>query len=243
MKALNYIRVVLIEPTHPGNIGASARAMANMGIKQMTLVNPRQFPSPVAHARAAGADRILNEARVVSDLDQAIADCTLVIGTTARPRSIEWPCLTPADAMQKVICEVTCSPVAICFGREDRGMTNREIERCHYLVRIPAETGFASLNLGSAVMVLLYELRHTLVVTDVTPSFELSEPKANAREMRQFYAHLATVLEQIEFIDGRSGKLLRKLTRLFNRANPHQQEIRMLRGILTAIEQKAGSGK
>ncbi|NKB65083.1 MAG: TrmJ/YjtD family RNA methyltransferase [Gammaproteobacteria bacterium] len=239
MKELNYIRVVLIEPTHPGNIGATARAMANMGASNLALVNPRIFPSPIANARAAGADEILSNTRVFSSLDEALTGCRLVIGTTARDRSIQWPVLEPREAMQQAFVASRKSPVAICFGRESRGMTNEELERCQSLVRIPVEESFSSLNLGSAVMVLLYELRRQVLGTDGIQPDQSDEPKASSEAMRLFYEHLFSVLDLIEFSDGRSTKLHRRLTRLFNRASPYEQEVNMLRGILTAIERKS----
>ncbi|MDD9885410.1 MAG: TrmJ/YjtD family RNA methyltransferase, partial [Gammaproteobacteria bacterium] len=160
MNALDYIRVVLLEPTHPGNIGAAARAMANMGLRHLALVNPREFPSAQATARAAGADAILENAAVAAQLDHAIADCQLVVGASARLRSIEWPLLPPAAAMRKVAAAAASGArAALLFGRESRGLTNRELDRCHYLVRIPANPDFSSLNLAAAVMVLCYELR------------------------------------------------------------------------------------
>ena len=238
MKALNYIRVVLIEPTHPGNIGATARAMANMGVTTLHLVKPRVFPSPIANARAAGADDILENAKVFQSLDDAISDCQLVIGTTARVRSIEWPSLEPKEAMDNAIGAAKSGSVAICFGRESSGMTNEELERCQYLVRIPVEESFASLNLGSAVTVLLYEARRAALSHSQTAPSIKEEPKATAEQMQQFYEHLDQVLTEIEFSDGRSTKLNRKLARLFNRAHPYEQEINMLRGILTAVERK-----
>jgi tRNA (cytidine32/uridine32-2'-O)-methyltransferase len=238
LKELDYIRVVLIEPTHPGNIGATARAMANMGVDQLVLVNPREFPSPVANARAAGADRVLENARVLGNLDDAIADCTMVLGTTSRPRSIEWPSLDPEKAMQKAAVHAENSRVAILFGRESSGLTNAELERCHYLVRIPVDDEFPSLNLGSAVMVMLYELRRIRLARITACPTTPAEPAATAADMQHFYDHLQQVLELVEFCDGRSTKLQRKLVRLFNRSFPYEQEIKMLRGILSAIEDK-----
>ncbi len=238
MKELNYIRVVLIEPTHPGNIGATARAMANMGVSDLALVRPKEFPSPIANARAAGADHILDNAKVFHALDEAIPDCTLVYGTTARLRSIQWPSLNPGPAMKKAAEHAQNSTVAILFGRESRGLTNQELERCHHLVRIPVEPDFASLNLGSAVTVILYELRRSLLDRQEFIGEPEHEPVASAEDMQNFYEHLEKVLNLVDFSDGRSTKLQRKLVRLFNRAYPYDQEIKMLRGILTAIESK-----
>ena len=236
MKELNYIRVVLIEPTHPGNIGATARAMANMGVEQLILIKPKVFPSPIANARAAGAEHILENAQVFDDLDQAIADCTLVLGTTSRHRALEWQPLDPKTAMEKAARHVSDSQVGILFGRESSGLTNDELDRCHHLVRIPVDDEFASLNLGAAVMIMLYELRRSVCDRADIESSAVNERLASVAEMQYFYTHLQHVLEVVAFSDGRSTKLQRKLIRLFNRARPYEQEIKMLHGILTAIE-------
>ncbi len=264
MQVLDYIRVVLVEPTHPGNIGAVARAMANMGATRLTLVAPAEFPSPAATARAAGADHILDAAEVVADIDQAVAECALIIGLSARLRSIQWPCLTPAAAMKKAVETARQAPAAhaaLVFGREDRGLTNLELERCHYLTRIPAAAAFPSLNLAAAALVMLYELRHaagadapeSMAAQAAQAGFglgvgvgksnalppQVADPPAVASELRAFYHHLERVLALLEFSHRRNAdKLHRKLTRLFNRARPYAQEIRMLRGILSAIEEK-----
>ena len=239
---LNYIRVVLIEPTHPGNIGATARAMANMGVHRLMLIKPKAFPSPIANARAAGADHILAKAQVFDNLAQAIADCTLVLGTTSRHRAIEWQSLEPRQAMKKAALHASHAQVGILFGRESSGLTNAELERCHHLVRIPVEDEFSSLNLSAAVMIMLYELRQSLLANQtIAPSpyaTLMPEPMATAADMQYFYTHLYRVLQLVAFSDGRSTKLQRKLVRLFNRARPYAQEIKMLRGILSAIEDK-----
>jgi TrmH family RNA methyltransferase len=236
MKELEYIRVVLIQPTHPGNIGATARAMANMGVADLVLVDPADFPSPVANARAAGADRILENARVVDSLDHAISDCTLVIGSTARQRSIRWPEQSPSEAMAAVLNHHQ-STVAILFGRESSGLTNQELERCHSLIRIPVEESFSSLNLASAVTVILYELRKQILCA--SPVTDTAQDKsASAEEMRHFYVHLQQLVEKTEFSDGRSAKLHRKMSRMFNRIQMYQQEVRMMRGLFKSVEEK-----
>lgn len=241
MKALDYIRVVLIQPTHPGNIGATARAMGNMGVSRLVLVDPADFPSPVATARAAGADRILAGAKVAHDLDEAVADCSLVIGTTARPRSIQWPQQTPEQAAASVAGELALpegrAPVALVFGRESSGMTNEELERCRFLVRIPTAESFSSLNLASAVLVMLYEMRKQLESRTLEAAV-VADRLASAQEMRHFYDHLQAFVRRIEFNDGRSSKLDRKMTRLFNRVRMYTQEVKMLRGMLRAVEDR-----
>ncbi len=241
MKALDYIRVVLIQSTHPGNIGATARAMANMGVSDLVLVDPADFPSPVATARAAGADHVLDKARVVSTLDEAIADCALVIGSTARLRSIQWPEKTPEEAAAEIgeefVSQGDAAPIALLFGRESSGMTNGELERCRFLVRIPVEESFSSLNLASAVLVMLYELRKSLVSREIAPVAG-GDRLASAEEMRHFYDHLQAFVTRIEFSDGRSSKLHRKMTRLFNRVSMYTQEVKMLRGMFRSVENK-----
>ncbi len=241
MNALDYIRVVLIEPTHPGNIGATARAMGNMGASDLVLVNPVDFPSPSAEARAAAASHLLNAAKVVSNLDSAIADCGLVIGSTARTRSIRWPEQTPEQAADSIAAECSRmggqSPIALLFGRESSGMTNTELERCNFLVCIPTAENFSSLNLASAVLVVLYEIRKKLGLMSMERP-EISDQLASAEEMRHFYAHLQHFVEQIEFHDGRSAKLHRKMARLFNRVRMFTQEVKMLRGMFRAVEDR-----
>lgn len=236
MQALDYIRVVLIQPSHPGNIGAVARAMANMGVSDLVLVSPQVFPSPVANARAAGADGLLERARVVDTLDDAIGDCTLVIGTTARSRSIQWPEKTPRDAMEG-LAPAANNRVALLFGREASGMTNQELERCQFLIRIPVEESFSSLNLGSAATVILYELRQNILASAVQPK-KSADKLATADEMRHFMNHLDAFITRIEFSDGRSTKLLRKMARMFNRIEMYAQEVRMMRGLFRSVEDK-----
>ncbi len=239
MKISDYIRIVLVQPTHPGNIGATARAMANMGVAKLILVEPRTFPSSEATARAAGADEILQNAMVVDDLDHAIADCSLVIGTSARKRSITWSELQPPEAMQKVVENARHAPVALLFGRESRGLTNDELDRCHYLVHISTTSEFPSINIASTVMVLLYELRKTIeAASEYKSPVEPSDMHATAAEMKHFYQHLWRLLTILQFEKSHNSKLHRKLISLFNRAHPYAWDIRMLRGIFAAIEKK-----
>ncbi len=242
MSALDYIRVVLVEPTHAGNVGAVARAMANMGVSDLRLVSPKDFPSAVASARAAGADHILENTAVCDCLFDAVDDCSLVIGTTARQRSIQWPQKSLENAMQLVSWQARAAKVALVFGRESRGLTNKELEMCNYLVRIPTDDGFSSLNLASAVLILLHELRKFVSKDDKSDVFDdqIDELRASSSEMAHFYDHLFKVLTKLEFSKGSTANLHRKLHRLFNRAWPTAQEIRMLRGILTAVDKALG---
>ena len=158
-RSLHRVNVVLVEPTHPGNVGAAARAMKAMGLDRLCLVAPRRFPSAEATARAAGADDVLHAARVVGSLDDALADCGFVLGTTARPRRIEWPVLDAREGARRAVDQAARTPVAVVFGRESAGLTNAELDRCHALVRIPAAARFSSLNVAAAVQILAYEMR------------------------------------------------------------------------------------
>ena len=242
MKRLDYIRVVLMEPSHPGNIGACARAMANMGLSRLTLVRPAEFPSAAADARAAGADHILKNAAVTDGLDEALADCELIIGASARARALAWPELPPAAAMRETLARK--SPAALLFGRESSGLSNSELERCHYLVSIPTDPEFPSLNLAAAVLVLAYELRKAAGEEEDSEIKHDEEPRAAAKDMRAFYTHLEKLLELVEFgQDPGAEKLQRKLVRLFNRAQPYAREVRMLRGIFRAVEEKISGRK
>ena len=156
---LHRIRIVLVEPTHPGNIGAAARAMKAMGLDRLCLVAPRRFPGAEATARAAGADDVLHAARIVESLDDALADCGLVLGTTARSRRIEWPVLDAREGARRAVAQAARAPVAVVFGRESAGLANAELDRCHALIRIPAAGRFSSLNVAAAVQILAYEMR------------------------------------------------------------------------------------
>ena len=153
------IRMVLVNTTHPGNIGGSARAIKNMGLTELYLVQPREYPAPRAVWRAAGARDILTNVKVVESLDEAIAGCGLVVGTSARERRIPWPLINPRECGEKIWSEAASHDVALLFGREDRGLTNSELQKCHYHVHIPSNPDYSSLNLATAVQVLAYEVR------------------------------------------------------------------------------------
>ena len=219
--------------THPGNIGATARAMKNMGLYHLRLVQPQDFPCAQATARASGADDLLVNAQIFSSYEESIQDCHLVFGTSARQRSIPWPVLSPRECAQKAL--TLSEKIAIVFGREHSGLTNQELDRCHFLVQIPTNPEFSSLNIAAAVQILTYELR----IQSQTTSYEhlTSEPLVSSENMARFYEHLEQTLIDIEFLDPQKPKrLMRRLQRLFNRTQLLDSEINILRGILTATQ-------
>ena len=231
---LHRLHIVLVEPTHPGNIGAAARAMKTMGLARLCLVAPERFPSAEATARAAGADDILHEARVVGSVDDAIVDCGLVLGTTARLRRIEWPVVDAREGAGRAVAQASETPVAVLFGRERSGLTNAEIDRCHALVRIPTAAGFSSLNVAAAVQIMAYEMRLAAYGRTVTTAASPARA-ATADELEGLYRHLEATLVHIGYLDPAAPKLLmRRLRRLFSRAGPDRTEVDILRGILTA---------
>lgn len=230
---LDAIRIVLVEPTHPGNIGATARAMKTMGLSRLHLVRPKSFPSADATARAAGADDILFEAVVHDEFASAIAQCGWVVGTTARSRRLPAEELTPDQCAARILEKAAQRGVALVFGRESSGLSNQEIERCHAMVTIPTEPAFSSLNIASAVQVLGYEIRRTLISSGA-PGVSGPAP-ASVEDMERFYSSLAHTLTEIGYLDPEAPKhLMRRLRRLFSRANPDAVELNILMGILTA---------
>jgi len=231
------IRIVLVGTTHPGNIGAVARAMKNMGLSDLALVNPKHFPHEDATARASGASDILESARVVATLEEALTDCVYVAGASARSRTINWPSMGPRDCAERMIQESAHGKVAAVFGPEKSGLQNEDLDLCHTLLTIPTDPGFSSLNLAMAVQVLTYELRVASML-DQGPVFDAEAPPATADEMEHFYAHLENVLTEIEFLDPENPRhLMRRLRRLYIRARPDKNEVNILRGILTAVDQ------
>ncbi|KPB77038.1 tRNA (cytosine(32)/uridine(32)-2'-O)-methyltransferase TrmJ [Pseudomonas cannabina] len=243
---LQNIRVVLVGTTHPGNIGGAARAMKNMGLARLVLVDPRIFPSPDADARASGATDILEGAQVVATLEEALVGCRLVLGTSARDRSLPWPMLDPRGAGEKVIEQAgEGAEVALVFGREHSGLTNEELQRCHFHVHIPSDPAFSSLNLAAAVQVLSYEVRMAwLAVSErgeapKTASAHSAE-LATMDEMEGFYGHLETTLVDIGFLDPEKPRhLMARLRRLFGRSEVERSELSILRGVLTETQKVA----
>lgn len=235
------VTIILVNTSHPGNIGATARAMKNMGLSNLTLVQPEIFPSGVAVGRAVSALDILESARVVDTLQEAVADCGLVIGASARSRRIPWPMLTPEACAQKVQVEKQVNKVALVFGREDAGLTNEELQQCHFHVQIPADEQYSSLNLASAVMVICYELRKASLAaagTDTVGEDEFwDQEKATGEQVEHFYEHLERVMIEIDFHDPENPRqLMQRMRRLFSRIRIDVMEMNILRGILTNIE-------
>jgi tRNA (cytidine32/uridine32-2'-O)-methyltransferase len=233
---LNNIRIVLVDTSHPGNIGAAARAMKNMCLQRLYLVSPHQFPHAEASSRASGADDLLGAARVVSSLDEALIGCRLVVGTSARARSVNWPVVSPREAAAKLLAESYAGDVALVFGRERSGLSNSELDRCTFLVHIPTNAAYSSLNLGAAVQVLSYEVYQAYLggQGDID---QVPRDLATADMLQSFHCHLEQALNDVGFTDTRqSEKLLRRLRSLFQRARLDKDEINILRGILSAMQ-------
>lgn len=237
---LDQIRIVLVNTSHTGNMGSAARAMKTMGLTQLVLVDPQALPDEEAVALAAGASDILASARIVPTLDEAIADCGLVIGTSARSRTLSWPMLNPREAGHLLVLEGEQHPVALVFGRERTGLTNDELQKCHYHVAIPANPEYSSLNLAMAVQTLCYEVRMRWLALQEQPTSEPGvEPVEypSAQQLEGFYQHLEQTLQKTGFIaDDHPGHVMSKLRRLFNRARPEAAELNILRGILTSVQ-------
>jgi TrmH family RNA methyltransferase len=249
---LQNIRVVLVNTSHPGNIGGAARAMKNMGLSQLVLVDPEDFPSVEAQARASGADDILASAQVVGTLEEALVGCSLVLGTSARDRRIPWPLLDPRECGKTSVEQVQAGgEVALVFGREYAGLTNEELQRCQFHVHIPSNPDFSSLNLAAAVQVLTYEVRMAWLAAEGLPTkVEKVETTAmlNAQpvtmdELELFYGHLESTLVEIGFLDPEKPRhLMSRLRRLYGRSGISKLEMNILRGILTET-QKAARGE
>jgi tRNA (cytidine32/uridine32-2'-O)-methyltransferase len=233
---LSNIKIVLVETSHAGNIGAVARAMKNMMLTNLCLVSPKIFPHADATARAAGADDILARAQVFETLPEAIADCTLVIGASARSRTISWSEITPRECAEKVAAEFSNEKIAILFGRENSGLKNEELDLCRFLLHIPCNPNYSSLNIAAAVQVVCYELflaAQNGEISRKTVGDEDEQELATSQQMELFYEHLEQTLIDIDFMRlDKEKSLMRRLRRIYNRAALRSKEVDILRGIL-----------
>jgi tRNA (cytidine32/uridine32-2'-O)-methyltransferase len=240
------LRIVLVGTQHPGNIGSAARAIKTMGLSRLVLVAPERAPNAESTALAAGADDVLEAAQRFDSLAEAVADCRLVLGCTARSRRVALDELLPRDAAARAVAEAAGgAEVALVFGRERTGLTNDELQLCHAAVHIPANPDYSSLNLAAAVQVLAYELRLALLAAaaaeNVTPvESRREDPPASHAELEGFFSQLAETLDAIDFHKGRAPEsAMRKLRRLYLRADLDAREVRLLRGILADAERMA----
>jgi TrmH family RNA methyltransferase len=231
------VRIVLIDPSHPGNIGSVARAMKNMALADLVLVRPRSFPHPESTALAAGADDILASARVVESVEQAVADCAFIAGTTSRPRSYYWEFTTPRDVAGRIVALQPDTRAALLFGSERYGLATEDLKLCNVLVRIPANPEYCSLNLAMSVQLAAYEI--FMARQQPQSHTQLEMALAPSGDVEHFYAHLHEVLNEIDFAD-RTGHLMERLRRLFNRAQLDRNELNILRGILSAVQGRRG---
>ena len=238
---LTAIRIVLVEPSHPGNIGAVARALKNMALTDLVLVRPKAFPDPEATARASGAADLLDRARVVETVAEAVADCGFVAATTSRPRDQNFRALDLHEAAHQLFAKSGQAPVAVLFGAERTGLTNEELALAHLLIRIPANPEYPSLNLAMAVQLITYELFCAAgSPAGSRPLSEATVPPASGEDMERFYTHLAQVMEEVDFRDRTQAgtALMTRIRRLFQRCEMDQNEVNILRGILTAVQNK-----
>ncbi|MBL1378659.1 tRNA (cytosine(32)/uridine(32)-2'-O)-methyltransferase TrmJ [Zobellella iuensis] len=234
---LEQVRIVLVNTSHTGNIGSAARAMKTMGLGELWLVDPVSSPDGQAVALAAGASDILARARIVPTLAEAVADCGLVIGTSARSRTWSWPMLDAREAGIKAMAEAPRHKVALVFGRERTGLSNDELQQCHFHVAIPANPEYSSLNLAMAVQTLSYEVRMAWLAQAPVAEAEQEYPLSD--DLERFYQHLQqTLLDTGFIIKPHPGQVMTKLRRLFNRARPESHELNILRGILTSVQKQ-----
>ena len=238
------VRIILVETKHPGNIGAVARAMKNMGLTELVLVNPQDFPNDKAIYRSASAVDVVRGSRVVDTVEEAIADCQLVIGTSARDRRIPWPMLTPKECGKQVSAAAARQHVVgLLFGRESRGLKNDELQKCHYHVNIPTGEAYSSLNLAMAVQVVAYEILQARL-GDGDPGSKWDQPLASAEAMEHLYQHFEATLIRVNFHDEDNPRqLMTRIKRMLSRIQPDQMEVNILRGFLSAINKLGENSK
>ncbi len=241
---LNRIKIVLVNTSHPGNIGATARAMANMGLGKLALVQPLEYPSTQATARAAGADEILDGAELFPTLAKAVADCSYVYGTTARLRSITWPEYTPQELAEQIKDTEGEQDIALVFGRERSGLTNEELDLCQALVHIPVDDRHTSLNLASAVMVMAFSIRSALVSKprESTIGKKHASPAATSEQMQFYFESMDNLLNKKRLYKGNTTRVMRKLRRLYYKAEPSKEDVQILLGTLAAINAELEKG-
>lgn len=233
------LRFVLFAPTHPGNVGAAARAIKTMGFRELVLVAPACEIDGEARARSSGALDVLQGARQVAGLAEAVADCGLVIGASARRRTLNWPELTPRECAGRALAELDRAPVAVVFGPERAGLANEQLDLCHALVHIPSSAEYSSLNLAMAVQIIAYELR--LAQRPAAPAPAAGHPPASVADLEYFYGHLERALVAGGFLDPDNPRhLMRRLRRIFNRARLDSNELNILRGMLSALAPGTG---
>ncbi|MGC1507894.1 RNA methyltransferase [Ketobacter sp.] len=251
MESLNRLRIVMINTSDSGNIGAAARAMKTMGVSDLCLVAPKEYPTAKATARATGAADLLHRATVVDTLEQAIGDCQLVFGTSARMRTIPWPLMTPREAAQVVMNEPQGADIAIVFGREDAGLTNEELRRCHYHISIPGNEAYSVLNIAAAVQVICYEMRMNALASKESEQDgaaalmmplefrEWDEPLVTSEDMERFMKHFEETLLDIGFYDPNNPKqLITRARRLFMRTRMDRLEMNLMRGVLSTVQKR-----
>ena len=246
MQLLDRLRIVMINTSDSGNIGAAARAMKTMGLRQLVLVQPDEFPTAKATARASAAADLLHNARVVQTLDEAIGDCQLVFGTSARLRTIPWPLIDPRQGASRVMNEPEGADIAILFGREDAGLTNEELRRCHFHICIPANEEYPVLNICVAIQVICYEMRMAALERQASPVApdqsgmqQWDEPLVSSEDMERFLRHFEETLLDINFFDPNNPKqLVTRVRRLFLRTRMDRLEMNLLRGVLSTVQKR-----
>jgi tRNA (cytidine32/uridine32-2'-O)-methyltransferase len=236
---LNSVKVVLVGTTHPGNIGATARAMKNMGILDLALVEPKEFPSDVATFRSKAAKDILEKASVHTSLEEAISKCELVVGTSARGRTVPWPVLNPREAAEEMHKSSLNGKVAIVFGREDRGLTNEELGLCNFHVHIPSDPEYSSLNLSQAVQILAYEIRLSYLQDRHVNKEYWDVELANNEQTERLINHMDELMQEVDFYDVENPrKLLVRVRRFFKRSKIDVMEANIFRGLFATIQKK-----
>lgn len=246
------IRIVLVEPSHPGNIGGAARAMKTMGLSDLVLVNPGRYPDPQAEWRAAGAQDVLESTRVCDSVEAAIEDAQWVVGTSTRVRRIPWPLMKAEEAVAGMIERLDGQQIAVLFGRETSGLTNEELQKCHTHLVIPANPDYSSLNLAMAVQVVCYEIYRQFEASPLAEGASSTSPidshqwdrsPATSAQLEGLIGHFQQVLTDVEFLDPENpGQTMTRLRRLLTRVTPDETEVQMLRGILKELGRSASGG-